>query len=76
MTTALTTKQSELLFFMQAFEAENDALPTDRTIARHFGWASTNAAFEHLRALARKGLIERNAQGGWRFARAPAGPAT
>ncbi|MEJ7685642.1 MAG: hypothetical protein WKG52_00835 [Variovorax sp.] len=56
--------------FLRAFEAENDSLPTDRTIAKHFGWASNNAAFEHLRALARKQAIERNAQGGWRFTRA------
>lgn len=69
MTTALTTKQAELLAFLRTFEAENDSFPTDRVIAEHFGWASINAAFEHMRALAKKGEIERNAQGGWRFAR-------
>lgn len=69
MTTGLTTKQAELLAFMREFEAANDNMPSDRTIAAHFGWKSPNSAFEHLRALARKGCIERNAQGGWRFTR-------
>lgn len=71
MSPALSPKQAETLAFMRAFEAENDSFPTDRTLAAHFGWASNNAAYEHVRALARKGAIERNAQGGWRFTRAP-----
>jgi|GEM_PF-784043 len=69
MNTALTEKQAAVLAFMREFLAANDGMPTDRTIANHFGWASTNSAFEQLRALEKKGCIERNAQGGWRFVR-------
>lgn len=76
MSSDLTEKQAALLAYMREFEAANDSMPTDRTIANHFGWASTNSAFEQLRALEKKGRIERNAQGGWRFVRSAAAPAT
>lgn len=72
MSTALTDKQAAVLAFMREFEAANDNMPTMQTIAAHFGWASPNAVNDHMRFLAKKGAIERNAQGGWRFARAPA----
>lgn len=75
----LTEKQAALVAFMRTFLAENDAMPTISTIAAHFGWASSNAAFECLAALKKKGVIERNEQGGWRFVRAssiPAAPST
>lgn len=72
MSTALTEKQAAVLEYLREFQAANDNMPTDRTIAKRFGWASVNSAFEQLRALERKGCIERNAQGGWRFTRAAA----
>ena len=67
----LTDKQAAALEFRRAFAAENDNMPTGGTIAKHFGWASFNNAFEVLQALKRKGYIERNAQGTWRFTREP-----
>lgn len=72
MSTALTEKQAAVLAYLREFHASNDNMPTDRTIAKRFGWTSVNSAFEQLRALERKGCIERNAQGGWRFTRAAA----
>lgn len=74
MSTDLTEKQAALLAYMREFEAANDNMPTIQTIAAHFGWASTNSAFEQMRALEKKGRIERNEQGGWRFVRVAAEP--
>ena len=55
--------------FMREFFRENDQLPPCRVIADKFGFASCNAAQTHLDSLARRGLIEKNAVGKWRFAR-------
>lgn len=54
---------------MSAYHAANDQLPSARVIADHFGWSSTNAAFTHLRNLARDGFIEKNDAGKYRFNR-------
>lgn len=39
-------------------------------IAKHFGWASANAAQAHINALLKHRLVERNACGKLRFVRA------
>lgn len=54
----LTTRQSEILSFLQAFIDETGMPPTRAEIARELGFRSVNAAEEHLRALQRKGVIE------------------
>ena len=54
---ALTPRQYEVLNFIKRFSAEHKMPPTRHDIARHFGWASDNAAEEHLRALAKKGAV-------------------
>lgn len=54
----LTTRQSEILNFIQAFMDETGMPPTRAEIARELGFRSVNAAEEHLRALQRKGVIE------------------
>lgn len=54
----LTSRQSEILFFIQSFIDENGMPPTRAEIARALGFRSANAAEEHLRALQRKGVIE------------------
>jgi SOS-response transcriptional repressor LexA len=66
----LTHRQAEIVAFMRAFYAENDQLPPLHAIKTHFGWSSDNGAHQHLEALARKGCIERNAVGKYRFTRA------
>lgn len=53
----LTPRQADVLAFIHDFKAKEGAPPTRHDIAHHFGWASDNAAEEHLRALARKGAI-------------------
>jgi hypothetical protein len=60
----------QVLAFMRDFFVENDQLPPAEVIAKHFGWASVNSACTHLSALRRHGLVETNACGKLRFARA------
>lgn len=59
MSKALTQRQIELLHFLRDFKNDNGYMPTTREIQDHFGFASQTAAMGHIRALERKGLIER-----------------
>ncbi len=54
----LTTRQQDILTLIEATMADTGAPPTRAEIATAFGFKSANAAEEHLRALARKGVIE------------------
>lgn len=54
----LTEKQEAILDYVRAVQAERGIPPSTRDIQRQFGYASQNAAMNHLRALARKGVIE------------------
>lgn len=56
-----------MMDFLRSFYAMNDQLPPARVIADHFGWTSANAAYEHLEGLRRRGFLERNAVGKWKF---------
>ncbi len=54
----LTEKQEAILDYIRAVQSERGMPPRTREIQRQFGYASQNAAMNHLRALARKGAIE------------------
>jgi len=54
----LTARQSEVLELIRACIAIQGCPPTRAEIARRLGFRSANAAEDHLRALARKGVIE------------------
>ena len=54
----LTPRQAEILQLIRESIEVNGAPPTRAEIAQAFGFRSPNAAEEHLRALARKGVIE------------------
>lgn len=54
---ALTDRQLEVLEFLRRYQRENCMPPTMREICLEFGFTSTNAAFEHLSALERKGHV-------------------
>jgi len=54
----LTLRQQDILTLIEDTMAETGAPPTRAEIATAFGFKSANAAEEHLRALARKGVIE------------------
>lgn len=58
MTNELTPRQAEILALIRAFIAERGHPPTRVEIAGALGFRSPNAAEDHLRALARKGVIE------------------
>jgi len=55
---ALTDRQTEILALIRRRLAESGLPPTRAEIAAELGFRSPNAAEEHLKALARKGVIE------------------
>lgn len=68
----LSDQQQHVMNYLQVFFRMNDALPSAKTIANAFGHASANAASEIMLKLARKGWIEKNEVGGYRFTRTAA----
>ncbi|NBZ96934.1 MAG: hypothetical protein EBR40_11015 [Proteobacteria bacterium] len=54
---ALTERQREILDFIGAFWTRSGFCPTVREICREFEFASPNAAWTHMNALKRHGLI-------------------
>src|SRR3982750_1083094 len=59
----LTEKQHEVLGFIRAFIAKHGLPPTVREIGDRFK-VTPRAAFDHLRALERKGMLLRRATAG------------
>lgn len=57
MSHGFTLMQAKVLRFVKERIATDGCPPTRKEIARHFAWKSCNAAEEHLKALARKGVI-------------------
>jgi repressor LexA len=64
----LTVRQREVLSFIRAFSARHGAPPTVREIGDKFR-VTPRAAFDHLKALERKGMLQRRTGSG-RTARA------
>lgn len=58
MTRPITDRQKEILFFL-AIRIQSGLPPTNRDIREAFGFRSANGVHEHLVALQKKGLIER-----------------
>lgn len=55
----LTAKQAAVLRFLEESVAATGIMPSTRETQIHFGFASQTAAVNHLRALERKGFIQR-----------------
>jgi len=55
----LTDRQRQILIFIARQANDNGYWPSIREIQEHFGFRSTNAVMGHLRALERKGVLER-----------------
>ena len=55
---SLTPRQTQVLDLIRQFMAEQGYPPTRAEIATALGFRSANAAEEHLKALARKGVVE------------------
>lgn len=58
MTKKLTSRQGQVLKFIQQTISDTGYPPTRSEIAIELGFSSANAAEDHLRALARKGVIK------------------
>src|SRR5574342_354290 len=56
----LTSRQREVLSFMRSFQAKHGVPPTVRELGERFR-ITPRAAFDHLRALERKGELQRRA---------------
>jgi repressor LexA len=55
----LTARQQEVLDFIRRQQQQTGFPPSSREIQTHFGFQSQTAAMNHLRALERKGVINR-----------------
>ena len=58
MATNLTARQAQILELIKRHINDTGFPPTRVDIAEEFGFRSANAAEEHLKALAKKGMIE------------------
>lgn len=59
MTLDLTHRQQEILDYLRKSQRQTGIMPSTREIQHFFGFASQTAAMSHLRALERKGVIQR-----------------
>ena len=57
----LTSRQQQILEFIASEQRQSGVTPSTREIQEHFGFASQTAAVNHLRALERKGVLQRHA---------------
>lgn len=57
----LTARQQEILDFLQRQMDRTGIMPSTREIQQHFRFASQTASVNHLKALERKGAIQRRA---------------
>ena len=64
-----TIMQWEVLRYLYEYFHHNDQLPPYSKICDRFGFESYNAAQSHMQALNKKGFIEPNENGKWRFKR-------
>ena len=55
----LTTRQQQLVDFLREKHRKTGIMPSTREIQEHFGFASQTAAVSHLRALEKKGVIQK-----------------
>ncbi|MFK7850352.1 MAG: transcriptional repressor LexA [Akkermansiaceae bacterium] len=59
MATSLTSRQQEILDYLRTASRTTGLMPSTREIQHYFGFASQTAAMSHLRALEKKGAIQR-----------------
>jgi repressor LexA len=57
----LTDRQQQILDFIRDHHAFRGIAPSRAEIQQHFGFASPNAVADHLKALERKGVLQRGA---------------
>ncbi len=59
MSTQLTKRQQEILEYLRNSQRTTGVMPSTRELQHHFRFASQTAAMSHLRALEKKGVIQR-----------------
>jgi len=59
MQASLTRRQQEIVDYLRLSQRRTGIMPSTREIQHYFGFASQTAAMSHLRALERKGVIQR-----------------
>lgn len=59
MSAHLTTRQQQMVDYLREAQRTTGIMPSTREIQHFFGFASQTAAMSHLRALERKGVIQR-----------------
>ncbi|MFT5109172.1 MAG: repressor LexA [Pseudoalteromonas tetraodonis] len=57
----LTKRQQEVYDYLKDYHQSTGLMPSTREIQRHFEFASQTAAVSHLRALEKKGVIQKHA---------------
>lgn len=55
----LTQRQREILEYLRMSQRQTGIMPSTRELQHYFGFSSQTAAMSHLRALERKGVIQR-----------------
>jgi len=55
----LTERQAEIVAYLKSAQRKTGVMPSTRELQHYFGFASQTAAMSHLRALERKGVIQR-----------------
>ena len=53
----LTTRQQDILRFIESCQNSDGVSPSIREVADHFGFSSMSTAREHIQALCRKGIL-------------------
>ncbi len=59
MSSPLTKRQQQILEYLKSAHRQTGIMPSTRELQHYFGFASQTAAMSHLRALERKGVIQR-----------------
>ena len=59
MSAALTSRQQQILSFIQDCHRETGLVPTLQETATHFGFRSPNSVRQHLRLIEKKGFVHR-----------------
>ncbi|MFH1146232.1 MAG: transcriptional repressor LexA [Pseudomonadota bacterium] len=59
--TPLTKRQNEFIKYLRDIQRSGEPSPTISELSRHFGFRSTRSARDHLKALERKGFIQKDA---------------
>jgi hypothetical protein len=61
-----TPRERLALTFIRNALVEENQMPSDIQLARHMGYSSPNAGLQLYKQMKKKGIVMRNAYGGWK----------